>query len=64
MRRKATDRVCHKSLMIAGKDIYKASFNRNNTTGVWLAFTKADVATGTDSSKWKKYYSVWFSRDV
>ena len=55
--------VCE-NLVIKGQDIYKAYFNRNNTTGVWDAFTKAEVSTGSNQSKWVKYYSVWFSRDV
>ena len=55
--------VCE-NLAINNLDIYLASFNRNGTTGVWDAFTKAEVSTGSDASKWTKYYSVWFSRDV
>ena len=55
--------VCE-NLMIADKDIYKATFDKDGNTGKWKEFKKADESTGTNPSKWNKYYSVWFSRDV
>ena len=53
--------VCE-NLMINGKDIYTAKFDKDDS-GKWK-LTKATVSTGSDSSKWTKYYSVWFSREI
>ena len=51
--------VCE-NLMIRGANISTAAFNRNQTTGVFsLNYVKA-----SDVDSQKKYYSVWFSRDI
>lgn len=55
--------VCE-NLMINGKDIYLAKFEKDNDTGKWKDLTKATVSTGSDSTQWTKYYSVWFARDI
>jgi len=54
--------VCE-NLAINGLDIYKAVFDKDNK-GKWKDLQKAEVSEGKDASKWKKYYSVWFSRDI
>lgn len=53
--------VCD-NLVIKGEDIYTCQFEWR--TNQWTHPYKATVSTGSDASKWKKYYSVWFSRDV
>ncbi len=53
--------VCD-NLVIKGEDIYTCQFEWKNNQ--WTHPNKATVSTGEDASKWKKYYSVWFSRDV
>lgn len=51
--------VCE-NLMIRGANISTASFSRNQSTGVFsLNYVKA-----SDVDSQKKYYSVWFSRDI
>ena len=52
--------VCE-NLVIHGENIHTALFQYVNNA--WT-LTDATVSTGSDPSKWKKYYSVWFSRDV
>lgn len=50
--------VCE-NLVVNWEDIYTASFE---WTGTYFKRTSATVSKGTDQSKWKKYYSVWFSK--
>ena len=52
--------VCE-NLVINGENIKTALFQYVNNA--WK-LTDAIVSTGNDPSKWKKYYSVWFSRDI
>ena len=52
--------VCE-NLVINGENIKTALFQYVNNA--WK-LTDAVVSTGNDPSKWKKYYSVWFSREV
>lgn len=52
--------VCE-NLVVNNEVIYTAGFSWNGSEYVR---TPATVSTGTDSSKWKKYYSVWFSKRV
>ena len=53
--------VCE-NLVIKKMNIRTASFTKD-ANYKWV-LTDADVSTGNDQSKWKKYYSVWFSRDI
>ena len=54
--------VCE-NLVIKGDDIYTCQFQWDSTAGQWKRTAKAEVSTGNDQSKWKKYYSVWFSKE-
>ncbi len=52
--------VCE-NLVITGDIIYTAYFTKS---GSIFTRTAATVCTGTNTSSWKKYYSVWFSKRI
>lgn len=56
-----TKTITCENLVIQGKVVYKASFTWNSSLGDFV-LTPAEISTGTNQSKWKKYYSVWFSK--
>ncbi|MBP5404721.1 MAG: prepilin-type N-terminal cleavage/methylation domain-containing protein [Clostridia bacterium] len=61
VRQEGVKTITCENLVIQGKVVYKASFVWNSSLGDFV-LTPAEVSTGTNETKWKKYCSVWFSK--
>ena len=55
--------VCE-NLVINGSDIKTASFTKDANNNYAWVLTSATISSGNNADNWKRYHSIWFSRDL